>query len=79
MLWQRVSGRDCFTQTEEANTQVRALRGCWKRTVSKPAKAGEDGPYDNDYVESFFATAKKELIFRKQYDKMEDVEAIMIT
>ena len=26
-------------------------------------------------VESFFATAKKEWIFRKQYDKMEDVEA----
>ena len=32
-------------------------------------------PYDNACVESFFATAKKELIFRKQYDKMEDVEA----
>ncbi|MCR5694719.1 MAG: IS3 family transposase [Clostridia bacterium] len=32
-------------------------------------------PYDNACVESFFATAKKELIFRKQYDKLEDVEA----
>jgi len=32
-------------------------------------------PYDNACVESFFATAKKELIFGKQYDNIKEVEA----
>ena len=31
-------------------------------------------PYDNSCVESFFATLKKELIFRKKYATMEEVK-----
>ena len=31
-------------------------------------------PYDNSCVESFFATLKKELIFRKKYATMEGVK-----
>ncbi len=31
-------------------------------------------PYDNACVESFFATAKKELIYTKKYATMEEVK-----
>lgn len=31
-------------------------------------------PYDNSCVESFFASLKKEKIYRKKYDTIEDVK-----
>ena len=31
-------------------------------------------PYDNSYVESFFASLKKELIYRKKYATMKEVK-----
>lgn len=31
-------------------------------------------PYDNSCVESFFASLKKEKIYRKKYDTMEEVK-----
>lgn len=31
-------------------------------------------PYDNPCVESFFATLKKEQIFKRKYDTMEEVQ-----
>jgi len=31
-------------------------------------------PYDNACVESFFSTAKRECIYRKEYDTMEEVK-----
>lgn len=34
-------------------------------------------PYDNSCVESFFATLKKERIYRKKYDTMDDVRSDM--
>ena len=34
-------------------------------------------PFDNSCVESFFATTKKECIYRKNYDTMEEVEMDM--
>jgi len=34
-------------------------------------------PYDNDCVESFFSTAKRECIYRKEYDTMEEVRRDM--
>ena len=32
-------------------------------------------PYDNSCMESFFASLKKELIYRKKYDTIEEVKA----
>ena len=32
------------------------------------------GPYDNSCVESFFASLKKEKIYRKKYDTIEEIE-----
>ena len=34
-------------------------------------------PYDNSCVESFFATLKKERIYRREYDTIEDVKRDM--
>ena len=34
-------------------------------------------PYDNACVESFFSTAKRECIYRKEYDTMEEVKSDM--
>jgi transposase InsO family protein len=34
-------------------------------------------PYDNSCVESFFASLKKEKIYRKKYDTIEDVKKDM--
>lgn len=34
-------------------------------------------PYDNSCMESFFATLKKERIYRREYDTMEDVQRDM--
>jgi len=31
-------------------------------------------PYDNSCVENFFASLKKELIYRKKYDTIEEVK-----
>ena len=34
-------------------------------------------PYDNSYAESFFATLKKEQIYKRKYDTMEEVRRDM--
>ncbi len=34
-------------------------------------------PYDNSCVESFFATLKKEQIYKRKYDTMKDVRRDM--
>ena len=34
-------------------------------------------PYDNSCVEGFFATLKKECIYRRKYDTMEEIESDM--
>ena len=43
-----------------------------KGSMSRPAC-----PYDNSCVESFFATLKKEQIYKKKYDTMEEVRRDM--
>ncbi len=57
-----------------------ASRGCQKMLAEHGIKGSMSKPgcpYDNVSMESFFATLKKERIYRREYATMEEVKADM--
>lgn len=51
----------------------KAYRSMLRHYQIVPSMSAPGCPYDNSPVESFFATLKRELIYRKKYDTIEEV------
>ena len=57
-----------------AGVSLQTVRLLSFQNATKGSMSAPGCPYDNSCVESFFATLKKELIFRRQYATIEEVK-----
>lgn len=74
---QRVGNRCKYSLSPGENRKAHNMPGYAEEQGISGSMSRPACPYDNSCVESFFATLKKEQIYKRKYDTMEEVRRDM--